>query len=70
MQTKDLKGSIIFHSGTIQDGQNVVSNGGRVLAVTSYGSNICTAVKQSNQILERLNFEGMYHRSDIGYEFY
>lgn len=61
--------SIIFHSGTKRDGNNTVTNGGRVLAVTSFGDNIKEAVEQSNYVLEQLHFENMYYRSDIGYEF-
>jgi len=69
LQSPALQNSIIFHSGTKKDGENTVSNGGRVLAVTSYGDNIAEAVEQSNYMLEQIDFEGMYFRSDIGYEF-
>ena len=64
-----LEGTIIFHSGTKNEGNEIVSNGGRVLAVTSFGENITEAVEQSNYMLEQLDFEGMYYRTDIGYEF-
>ncbi|MBK8611369.1 MAG: phosphoribosylamine--glycine ligase [Chitinophagaceae bacterium] len=64
-----LEDSIIFHSGTKQDGIHVVTNGGRVLAVTSYGDNIAEAVEMSNYIMEQLEFEGIYYRTDIGFEF-
>jgi phosphoribosylamine--glycine ligase len=64
-----LEGTIIFHSGTIKEGNEIVTNGGRVLAVTSFGENITEAVEQSNYMLEQLDFEGMYYRTDIGYEF-
>jgi hypothetical protein len=47
----------------------VVTNGGRVLAVTSYGNNITEAVERSKKTLEKIAFEGMYYRKDIGYEF-
>jgi len=60
---------IVFHSGTIQKDGEVVSNGGRVLAVTAYGENITEAVEQSVYLLEQLHFDDMYYRSDIGYEF-
>ena len=40
-----------------------------MLAVTSFGENITEAVEQSNYMLEQLHFEGMYYRTDIGYEF-
>jgi phosphoribosylamine--glycine ligase len=69
LQAKDLQGKMIFHSGTKKTGEDVVTNGGRVLAVTAYGNNITDAVRQSNDLLKQLDFEGMYHRPDIGYEF-
>lgn len=61
--------SIIFHAGTRVEGDHVVTNGGRVLAVTSSGNSIQQAVAQSKEILEQVSFEGMYYRQDIGYEF-
>lgn len=61
--------SIIFHAGTKVEGNHVVTNGGRVLAVTSSGISIQEAVAQSKGILEQVSFEGMYYRQDIGYEF-
>ncbi len=47
----------------------IVTNGGRVLAVTAFGENIGEAVKKSLSKLEEISFEGMYYRKDIGYEF-
>jgi phosphoribosylamine--glycine ligase len=64
-----ITGSIIFHSGTWKEGDKILTNGGRILAVTSFGTNIKEAVEQSNYVLEQLHFDGMYYRSDIGYEF-
>ena len=64
-----LENTIIFHSGTTMAGDDIVTNGGRVLAVTSFGENITEAAEQSNYMLEQLHFEGMYYRTDIGYEF-
>ncbi len=69
LQDSTLEDSIIFHSGTKKVGDDIVTNGGRVLAVTSYGADIPEAVELSNYIMEQLDFEGMYFRSDIGYEF-
>ncbi|MFT3681811.1 MAG: phosphoribosylamine--glycine ligase [Ferruginibacter sp.] len=66
---KTLEGTIIFHAGTKQEGEDVVTNGGRVLAATSFGDNIAEASEQSVYALENLFFEGMYFRDDIGYEF-
>jgi len=69
LKAKDLQHNMIFHSGTKISGKDIVTNGGRVLAVSAYGSNITEAVNQSNKLLQQINFEGMYQRPDIGYEF-
>ncbi|MEN9686906.1 MAG: hypothetical protein RLZZ28_2692 [Bacteroidota bacterium] len=61
--------SIVFHAGTTALNNETVTNGGRVLAVTSYGNNIPEAVAKSKKILEQISFEGMYYRRDIGFEF-
>ena len=62
--------SIIFHAGTKVDNEGkVVTNGGRVLAVTSFGRNITDAVQLSKNVLKNIHFEGIYFRRDIGYEF-
>lgn len=61
--------TIIFHAGTKQQGDTVVTNGGRVLAVSSFGSDIHEAAAKSNAVIEQIQFEGKYYRSDIGYEF-
>lgn len=62
--------SIIFHAGTKEDAeQHVLTNGGRVLAVTSFGKDIAEAAHKSIDILQNIHFEGMNYRRDIGYEF-
>ncbi|HRO17790.1 MAG TPA: phosphoribosylamine--glycine ligase [Ferruginibacter sp.] len=61
--------SVIFHAGTRRQGKEVLTNGGRVLSVSSFGEHIHFAVQESIFILELLEFEGMYFRKDIGYEF-
>lgn len=56
----------IFHAGTaIQNGQ-LVTNGGRVIAVTSLGDNIQSALHRSNELSSQIKFEGKYQRKDIG----
>jgi phosphoribosylamine---glycine ligase len=60
---------LVFHAGTRSENGAILTNGGRVLAVTSYGQNITEAVKRSLKIIEFIEFEGMYYRADIGYEF-
>lgn len=61
--------SIIFQAGTLQEGEHVVTNGGRVLAVTSYGDSVSDCVSKSKKVLERIEYDGIYYRRDIGYEF-
>ncbi len=61
--------SILFHAGTKQEAETLLTNGGRVLTITSFGNNIAEAVEKSKKILEKVSFEGMYFRRDIGYEF-
>ncbi|RYD98593.1 MAG: phosphoribosylamine--glycine ligase [Sphingobacteriales bacterium] len=61
--------SIVFHAGTKQDGEQVLSNGGRVLAVTSYGDTIQNALAQSYESIQQISFNNQNYRKDIGYEF-
>jgi phosphoribosylamine--glycine ligase len=60
--------SIVFHAGTKTENGSVVSNGGRVLAVTSYGDTFQNAIKKSYQSIEKLHFDTMYYRKDIGFD--
>jgi len=69
LHEKSVMGTIVFHSGTRQIDQKILTNGGRVLAVTSFGDNIKEANEISNYQLENIFFEGMYYRDDIGFEF-
>lgn len=69
LKERVLEGTILFHAGTRQEGDAVLTNGGRVIAVTSFGNSIAEAAEQSNYMLEQIDFDGMYYREDIGYEF-
>ena len=60
--------SIVFHSGTKNMDNSIVTNGGRVIAVTSYGSDLESALEASYKIAARINFEGKYYRKDIGFD--
>ena len=65
---ENVKDSMVFHAGTkIENGQ-IVSNGGRVLAITSFGDNFQEAIKKSYQNIEKLHFDKMYFRKDIGFD--
>ena len=63
-----IEDSFIFHAGTALKDGNVCSNGGRVLAISSYGQNISEALSKSYQNAQLLNFEGMYFRKDLGFD--
>jgi phosphoribosylamine---glycine ligase len=63
-----VEGSIAFHAGTaLNDGQ-IVSNGGRVIAVTSYGDNFKEAIAKSYANIEKITFDKMNYRKDIGFD--
>jgi phosphoribosylamine--glycine ligase len=64
-----MEDSLVFHAGTLQKDKQIVTNGGRVMVVTAFGSNIREAAEQSVYMMEQLYFEDMKFRSDIGYEF-
>lgn len=61
--------SIIFHAATRNTGDAIVTNGGRVLCVTSFGSSVTDAAKTSRSLLGRIHFDNIYYRNDIGFEF-
>jgi phosphoribosylamine---glycine ligase len=63
-----VKDSIVFHAGTSADGPAVLSAGGRVLAVTSYGKSIEGALNKSYATIENISFEDAYYRKDIGFD--
>ncbi|MFZ9587421.1 MAG: phosphoribosylamine--glycine ligase [Crocinitomicaceae bacterium] len=58
--------SIVFHAGTSADGPSVLTAGGRVLAVTSYGKNLESALEKSYDAITKINYDGAYYRKDIG----
>lgn len=63
---ENTKDSIIFHAGTKMENGKIVTNGGRVLAITSFGNTIEESTNTSYQNIEKLNFDKMYCRKDIG----
>ena len=61
-----VEGSIVFHSGTAEKDGQVITNGGRVIAVSSYGTNKEEALQKSFTEAQKINFTGKYFRKDIG----
>lgn len=67
---ENVTDSIVFHAGTKTENGAVVTNGGRVLAVTSYGETFQEAIKKSYQNIQKLHFDTMYYRKDIGFDLF
>jgi phosphoribosylamine--glycine ligase len=63
-----IENSIPFHAGTKQNGENIVTSGGRVLALTSFGTEIKDALKHSFANAEKIQFEKKNYRKDIGFD--
>ena len=63
-----IENSIPFHAGTKKEGDTIVTNGGRVLALTSFGNNIKEALSYSFASAEKIQFDKKYYRKDIGFD--
>lgn len=63
-----VEGSLVFHAGTAEKDGNVVTSGGRVIAVTSYGADFKEALQKSYENVDKIQFEGKYFRSDLGFD--
>ncbi|GAA4464200.1 phosphoribosylamine--glycine ligase [Nemorincola caseinilytica] len=66
---QQVQGSMLFHAGTTTRDGNVVTSGGRVLAITSMGRDIKEALAKSYENAAHISYEGCYYRRDIGWEF-
>jgi len=62
----EVTNSIVFQSSTVRKNTNILSNGGRVLTITSFGNNIQEAREKSYKNAEKIDFEGKFYRKDIG----
>ncbi len=60
--------SLVFHAGTASKDHKITTNGGRVLAVTSYGKDHTEALKTSYKNVDKIVFEGKYYRKDLGFD--
>ena len=67
---ENIEDSIAFHAGTKSENGKIVTNGGRVIAVTSFGESFQEAIKKSYQNIDKLNFDKMYFRKDIGFDLF
>lgn len=65
---ENVEDSLVFHAGTKAENGKILSDGGRVLAVTSLDKDFRIALKKSYQNIEKLNFDRMQYRSDIGFD--
>jgi len=65
---ENIDDSIVFHAGTKIENGKVVTNGGRVIAITSFDDDFKEALKKSYQSIEKLHFDKMYYRKDLGFD--
>ena len=65
---EDVTDSIVFHAGAQNKDGDIVTSGGRVMAITSYGDTYQEAIKKSYQSIDKLNFDKMNYRKDIGFD--
>ena len=65
---ENVTNSIVFHAGTTNKDHNVLTNGGRVLAITSFGNTIEEALQKSYKSIAKISFEKMNYRKDIGFD--
>jgi phosphoribosylamine--glycine ligase len=62
----EVRQSICFHAGTTEKDNHVYTNGGRVMAITSYGTTLQEAIATSLSNAEKIQYDGKYYRRDIG----
>ena len=63
-----VQDSLVFHAGTKEENGELLTNGGRVIAITSYGDTMKEALALSNKNAEVIDFEGKNYRKDIGFD--
>jgi phosphoribosylamine--glycine ligase len=65
---EDVEGSIVYHAGTQLKNGKILTNGGRVMAITSFGSDFREGLSKSYQNIENIDFDNMYYRKDLGFD--
>ncbi|MDG1916859.1 MAG: phosphoribosylamine--glycine ligase [Flavobacteriales bacterium] len=65
---EEVENSLVFHAGTRQENNKVMTNGGRVMAITSFGRTMEDALIKSFDNAEKVQFDGKYYRKDIGFD--
>ena len=63
-----VRDALVFHAGAKQSGDNVVTSGGRVMAVTAFGLDYKKALEQAYNEVSKITFEGMNYRKDLGFD--
>lgn len=63
-----VKNSLLFHAGTCEKEEKIVTNGGRVIAITSFGKDFHQALEQSYKNAKKIHFDKMYYRKDLGFD--
>lgn len=64
----EVQNSYVYHCGTKEENDKILTNGGRVISITSMGENMEDALRKAYSDVERINFEGKYYRKDIGFD--
>jgi phosphoribosylamine--glycine ligase len=67
IEKSETAGAMVFHAGTIRKQGDLLTDGGRVLGVTAIGENFSEAIERAYRAIERIHFDGMYYRRDIGH---
>ena len=65
---ESVENALVFHAGARNDGDKVVTSGGRIMAVTAFGNDYKAALSKSYQAISNINFQGMNYRKDLGFD--
>jgi phosphoribosylamine--glycine ligase len=68
LNSDDNQQAVVFHAGTKLENGKVLTNGGRVLGVTALGSDINQAIKNAYSAVDKIKWDGVHYRKDIGHK--